>query len=84
MPPINAAKAKYGSLARSHLNISFRVIKVGTSGPSPAGDVRSLIDGDETLKDVVINGHGWIALKECAPPETKGGNFIVAERRPER
>ena len=71
MPPINVAKAKYGSLACNHLNISFRVIKVGTSGPSPAGDVRSLIDGDETLKDVVINGHRWIVLKEIVPPDTK-------------
>ena len=44
---------------------------MGTSGPSPAGDVRSLIDGDETLKDVVINGHRWLVLKEIVPPDTK-------------
>ena len=71
MPPIDEKKAKYGSLAGSHLNVSLRIIKVGTPGPSPAGDVRSLMDSCEVLKDVVTKGHRWIVLKECVPPETK-------------
>ena len=28
------------------------------------------MDSDEVLKDVVINGHRWIVLKECVPAET--------------
>ena len=71
MPPINEKKAKYGSLACSHLNVCLRIIKVGTPGPSPAGDVRSLMEESEELKDVVINGHRWIVLKECVPGEMK-------------
>ena len=34
MPPNDEKKANYGSLACSHLNVSRKIIKVGSSGPS--------------------------------------------------
>ena len=71
MPPIDEKKAKYGSLAASHLNCCLRIIKRGSAGPSPAGDVRSLMDSCEELKEVVTHGHRWIVLKECVPAEMK-------------
>ena len=35
LPPINEQKVRYGSLAGSHLNVSFRCIKVAARVPLP-------------------------------------------------
>ena len=56
----------YGSLACTHLNISFRILKNGT--PSPVGDLSHLLD-QPNLKEVAINGHRWWVLKESVPKE---------------
>ena len=57
MPPIDEQKARYGSLAGSHLNIGSRIIQVGSAGASPAGDVRSLVDESASLNDAAMKGH---------------------------
>ena len=40
------------------------------------GDARSLVDTDEVSKDVVMQGHRWIVLKECVPAEMKVQNSM--------
>ena len=62
LPPIDDSKALYGSLAGSHLNLALRIIQGG--GRSPAGDLGSLFVNNESLKDVVQNGHRWWILPE--------------------
>ena len=71
LPPINEQKVRYGSLAGSHLNLSFRIIKVGCAGASPAGDIRAIADESPALRDAVLNGHKWWILPESLPTEMK-------------
>lgn len=52
----------YGSLAASHLNLALRCIRAGVN--SPAGDLKSLLDEDVHLREVVQNGHRWWILPE--------------------
>ena len=52
----------YGSLAASHLNLALRCIRAGVN--SPIGDLKSLIDDDVHLREVVQNGHRWWILPE--------------------
>ena len=69
LPPIDPTKAIYGSLAGSHLNIALRIISGG--GNSPIGDLRGLCEGDESLTDVVHNGHRWWILPESTDKATQ-------------
>ena len=71
LPPINEQKVRYGSLAGSHLNLSFRAIKVGCAGASPAGDIRAIADDSPALRDAVLNGHKWWILPESLATELK-------------
>ena len=71
LPPINEQKVRYGALAGSHLNVSFRCIKVGCAGASPAGDIRAISDESPALRDAVINGHRWWILPVLLPTETE-------------
>ena len=66
LPPVVAASGEmYGSLACSHLNISFRLIANGSY--SPIGDLSSLLEGEESasLKEAVVHGHKWWILPEA-------------------
>ena len=68
LPPIEADKAMYGSLAASHLNLALRILQSGT--PSPIGDLGSLTSAhDKSLNEVVANGHRWWVLPEETPAE---------------
>ena len=71
LPPINEQKVRYGSLAGSHLNLSFRVLKAGCAGASPAGDIRVIADESHALRDAVLNGHKWWILPESLATELK-------------
>ena len=63
MPPILEGHKGpwYASLACSHINLSLRCVKNGTQ--SPVCNLKGLMD-DETLTDVVVNGHSWWVLPE--------------------
>ena len=65
LPAIDDKVAMYGSLAGSHLNLALRLIQNGAS--SPAGDIRSLTEGDPSLGDIVMHGHRWWILPENTP-----------------
>lgn len=67
LPPIHEDLAMYGSLAGSHLNLALRCIQSGCT--SPQGDISALVTEDESLKEVVMNGHRWWVLPEQVPPE---------------
>jgi hypothetical protein len=62
LPAIKERATMYGSLAGSHLNLALRILQGNSS--SPLGDLSSLIAGDTTLKEVVMNGHLWHVLRE--------------------
>ena len=67
LPQVDEKVALYGSLAASHLNVALRLIH--SSGSSPIGDLAALTADDESLKDVVQNGHRWWVLPEDTPPD---------------
>ena len=69
LPPVVGGSGEmYGSLACSHLNISFRLIKHNSF--SPIGDLSSLIEGEDcqSLKEAALNGHKWWILPEDVDP----------------
>ena len=69
LPPIEEAPVMYASLACSHLNLALRCIKAGTQ--SHAGDLKTILEGQKDLEDVVANGHEWWILRaECPAQET--------------
>ena len=69
MPPIDEQKVRYGSLAASHLNVAFKIMKAGCASASPAGDFRSTLDEYTALRYAVLNGHKWWILPESLEPE---------------
>ena len=71
MPSIDEQKVRYGSLAASHLNVAFRIIKVGCAGASPAGDIRAIADDSPALRDAVLTWHKWWILPESLSTEMK-------------
>ena len=69
LPRIEEAKVLYGSLAGSHLNLALRLIQQGA--PSTSGNLRNLLEDNETLSDVVLKGHKWWVLKEETPESSQ-------------
>ena len=67
LPPIEDAPVMYASLGGSHFNAALRCIKASTQ--SPTGDLKTLLEGQEDLEDVVANGHEWWILRADTPAQ---------------
>ena len=66
LPPIDESQAMYGTIAGSHFNLALRILASGMG--SPATDVTTLVEED-SLGEIVKDGHKWWILPETTPPE---------------
>ena len=62
LPPINESVAIYGSLASSHYNLALRCLQ--SNMVSPIGDLCTLLQDDQNLRDRATRGHFWWVLPE--------------------
>ena len=66
LPPIDESQAMYGTIAGSHFNLALRILASGMG--SPATDLTTLVE-EESLGEIVKDGHKWWILPENTPPE---------------
>ena len=76
LPPIHvrAHMVWYGPLAASHLSLALRRIKADIT--SPIGDLKSMVDDDENLRKVTLNGHSWRVLPEYTLVDQQQDTYV--------
>ena len=66
MPDVIEDVLKCGSLGSTHYNTGLRCGHQGMVSPI-VGDLRPILENDETFKDAAEHGHTWLILPDCIP-----------------